>query len=50
MLRLPLEELILRAFLSLDSEKDVRDLLIESLDPPPEKHVDRALTILRQVC
>ncbi|KAJ3327314.1 ATP-dependent RNA helicase dhx29 [Blyttiomyces sp. JEL0837] len=53
MLRLPLEELILRALATQSSQADepfdVRKLLSEAPDAPPQKHVERALTLLTQI-
>ncbi|KAJ3020558.1 UNVERIFIED_CONTAM: hypothetical protein HDU68_010116 [Siphonaria sp. JEL0065] len=52
MLRLPLEELVLRVLASTKVEGevvDVRELLGEAPDPPPAKHVERAVTVLKQI-
>ncbi|KAI8843014.1 hypothetical protein BC829DRAFT_446354 [Chytridium lagenaria] len=57
-LRLPLEELVLRGVAMLSQGRkagdpmtqiDISSLLAEALDPPPAKHVDRAVTILKQI-
>ncbi|KAJ3415050.1 ATP-dependent RNA helicase dhx29 [Chytridiales sp. JEL 0842] len=51
-LRLPLEELVLRALASVKGESghlDVRKLLAEAPSPPPPKHVERAITVLQQI-
>ena len=52
MLRLSLEEIILRALASMknaDETYDVRALLAEALDPPPVKNVEKAFSLLQQL-
>ncbi|ORY52974.1 P-loop containing nucleoside triphosphate hydrolase protein [Rhizoclosmatium globosum] len=52
MLRLPLEELILRVLTATRDESesvDVRQLLSEALDPPPPKNIERAISLLKQI-
>ncbi|KAJ3122237.1 hypothetical protein HK100_012073 [Physocladia obscura] len=52
MLRLPLEELILRALAAVPIENesvDVRQLLSEAIDPPPAKNVEKAIALLKKI-
>ncbi|KAJ3393668.1 ATP-dependent RNA helicase dhx29 [Entophlyctis sp. JEL0112] len=52
MLRLPLEEIILRAlaFAKFGGDSvDVRQLLAEAIDPPPARNVDRSFLLLKQI-
>ncbi|KAJ3196566.1 hypothetical protein HK101_008478 [Irineochytrium annulatum] len=54
-LRMPLEELVLQAVAMLTVRRqhsetvDIEGLLAEALDPPPVKHVERAITVLKQI-
>ncbi|KAI9324567.1 P-loop containing nucleoside triphosphate hydrolase protein [Obelidium mucronatum] len=52
MLRLPLEELVLRILASTKIDEDfvdVNQLLAEAPDPPPVKHIERAIIVLKQI-
>ncbi|KAJ3402088.1 hypothetical protein HDU80_005387 [Chytriomyces hyalinus] len=52
MLRLPLEELVLRVLASSMLDQDipnVRMFMAQAPDPPPVRHVERAITVLKQI-
>ncbi|KAI8835604.1 P-loop containing nucleoside triphosphate hydrolase protein [Chytriomyces cf. hyalinus JEL632] len=52
MLRLPLEELVLRVLASSMLDQDipnVRTFMAQAPDPPPVRHVERAITVLKQI-
>ncbi|KAI9364518.1 P-loop containing nucleoside triphosphate hydrolase protein [Zopfochytrium polystomum] len=52
MLRLPLEELVLRSLASVplnDVKVDVREMLGEAIDPPPAKNVEKSVSLLMQI-